>query len=147
MRLNHPIFKRPIDPGLELTEKKTPDGYRMYYGGDKLGPKLTVWKVHEGEFPKVDVGLVSTPYGFADSPDAEVISSGINSKGPQAVALGRQGNFFIWGFFGDPSMLTPSARKVFVNTVHYMKGFDGHKPLVKKKASGRARALSMPASM
>ncbi len=147
MRLNHPIFRRPLPVEIELTEKKTPDGYRKYHGGDELGQTLKVWKVHTGTFPKIDVGLVSTPSGFEDSPDAEVISSGINSKGPHSVALGRHGNFFLWGFFGDASMLTPSARRVFVNTVHYMKAFDGQTPLVRASEPAREAALSIPGFM
>jgi len=144
MRLEHAIFTGPLDPGIELTEKPTPESYFKYYGGDRLGKTLKVWRVHEGKFPEVDVGLVASPWGFEDSPDAEVLSGGINSKGPRAVTLGRQGNFFLWGFFGDPSLMTPSARKVFVNTIHYMKKFDGHVPLVAKKASSREFALELP---
>lgn len=147
MRLKHPVFHRPLPVEIELTERSTPGGYRKYHSGKKLGPTLKVWKVHEGTFPQVDVGLVSSPWGFEDSPDAEVISSGINSKGPHSVALGRHGNFFLWGFFGDASMLTPSARRVFVNTIHYMKAFDGRPPLVEARARGRDSLLSLPEFM
>lgn len=147
MRLQHPIFRGPLKPGIELTDRKTPEGYLKYPGGKDLGATLKVWKVHEGVFPEVDVGLVSSPWGFEDSPDAEVISGGINSKGPRSVALGRHGNFFLWGFFGDPSMMTPSARRVFVNTVHYMRAFDGHKPLVRRNSTSRERAFATAAFM
>lgn len=36
--------------------------------------------------------------GFEDSPEAEVISSGVCAKSLDAVAIGRHGNFFHWGF-------------------------------------------------
>jgi hypothetical protein len=102
---------------------------------------MKAWKVHEGEFPKIDVGLVADPYGFEDSPDAEWISSGVNSKGPRSVALGRHGNFFMWGFFADPSLMTESGKRVFVNTINYMKQFDGQRPLIAKTAQSRDWAL------
>src|SRR5262252_9350531 len=101
MRLNHPIFHDPLEPKIELTEIATPETYHNWPDGRALGAKMQAWKVHDGEFPKIDVGMVSDPYGFEDTPDAEWISSGVNSKGPNSVALGRVGNFFHWGFFGD----------------------------------------------
>jgi hypothetical protein len=52
---------------------------------------MKVWKVQNKSFPEIDPGLVFDPYGFGDSPDAEAISSGLNSKGPDAVALGSSG--------------------------------------------------------
>jgi hypothetical protein len=89
----------------------------------------------------IDPGLVSDPYGFADSPDAEIISSGLNGKGPDSVALGRQGNYFLWGFGASPNDMTPEARKCFINSVCYIRRFDGQKPLVKKAMNAREWAL------
>lgn len=133
MRLDHPIFHHPLEPTIELTEIDTPGSYRNWPDGRHLGPKMKVWKVHDGKFPQIDVGLVCDPYGFEDTPDAEWISSGVNSKGPGSVALARVGNFFHWGFFGDPSLMTASARQVFVNTICWMKQFDGQRPLLSAK--------------
>jgi hypothetical protein len=98
-------------------------------------------RVQTRSFPEIDPGLVSDPYGFADSPDAEVISGGLNSKGPEAVAVGRHGNFFLWGFSAQPSDMTPEARKCFLNSICYIKKYDGQKPLVAKTSSGRRWAL------
>ena len=53
------------------------------------------------------------------------------------MALGRQGNWFLWGFCAPPEEMTEEARSVFVNTVFYMEKFDGQKPLVKKKYRAR----------
>ncbi|MCL4854667.1 MAG: hypothetical protein KJZ78_25175, partial [Bryobacteraceae bacterium] len=69
-------------------------------------------------------------YGFADSPDSEVIAQGISQKGPDTLAIGRQANFFLWGFFAPPSDMTPSGQRLFVNVVAYMRTFDGQIPLV-----------------
>lgn len=135
MRLDHPIFRQPLAPRIEWTEIDTPESYRGWPGGRELGARLKVWKVHDGEFPQIDVGLVCDPYGWEDTPDCEWISSGVNSKGPESVALGRVGNFFHWGFFGDPSLMTESAKEVFVNTVCWMSRFDGQRPLQRPKAA------------
>ena len=137
----HEVFRKPFPVEIKLEDFPTPDDYRHWPGGDKLGKTMKVWKVQTKKFPEIDPGLVSDPYGFGDSPDAEVISSGLNGKGPEAVALGRHGNFFLWGFAAQPSDMTPEARKCFVNAVCYIHQFDGQKPLVRKSSSGRQWAL------
>ena len=126
---------------MEFEEADTPEGYRHWPGGAELGKKIRLWRVQNKEFPEIDPGLVSDPYGFDDSPDAEVMSSGINSKGPEAVALGRHGNFFLWGFSAQPSDMTESGRNCFLNSICYIKKFDGQAPLVRKTSSGRRWAL------
>jgi hypothetical protein len=137
----HEVFHNPHKVEIRYEDMSTPENYRHWPGGEKLGKTMQVWKVQTKKFPESDPGLVSDPYGFADSPDAEVISSGQNSKGPDSVALGRHGNFFLWGFSAQPSDMTPEMRLCFVNAVHYIKKFDGQKPLVRKTASGREWAL------
>jgi hypothetical protein len=133
----HEIFHKPLNVQLEWEERNTPENYRHWPGGEKLGKTIKVWKVATKKFPEIDPGLVSDPYGFEDSPDAEVISSGLNGKAPNSVALARHGNFFLWGFAAQPSDMTPEARKCFVNSVCYIKKFDGQKPLVRKNCFGR----------
>lgn len=141
MAPTHEIFHKPLKVNLEWEEQPTPENYRHWPGGEKLGKTIKVWKVATKKFPEIDPGLVSDPYGFDDSPDAEVISSGLNGKGPESAALARHGNFFLWGFAAQPSDMTPEARKCFVNSVCYIKKFDGQKPLVRKNSSGREWAL------
>jgi hypothetical protein len=137
----HTIFHKPFRVDIKFQDHPTPEYYRHWPGGEKLGKTMKVWKVQNKKFPEVDPGLVSDPYGFADSPDAEVISSGLNSKGPEAVALGRHANFFLWGFSAQPSDMTEECRKCFLNAVCYIKRFDGQKPLVTRSGSGRQWAL------
>ncbi|MAG57000.1 MAG: hypothetical protein CMJ83_11960 [Planctomycetes bacterium] len=136
MDASHPIFNTPDKVELVYEEIDTPDHYARYPEGPALGKKLKVWRVH-GKLRAKDYGLVSDGYGFDDSPDCEYISGGVNSKGPRSVALGRQGNFFLWGFSAPPGDMTDQAKRVFVNTLVYMKQFDGQRPLGQK--AGRAR--------
>ena len=79
------------------------------------------------------VGVVSPGRLLTLSPDGEYISSGINTKGSDSVALGRQGPFFHWGFAASPTYMTEEAKLVFVNAVHYISKFKGQRAVTKKK--------------
>ena len=138
---SHAVFHTPLKVNLEFEDVATPENYlsAVWAGEKKLGKTIKVWRVQTKKFPQVDPGLVSNPYGFADSPDAEVISSGLNSKGPESVALARHANFFLWGFSASPKDMTPEARKCFVNAVCYIKKFDGQRPIVRKVGRGYTR--------
>ena len=136
----HTIFNAPHKVDLKYETIATPKHYRNWYDGRSMHEKIAVWRVH-GELKQKDYGLVADGYGFGDSPDCEAISGGINSKGPSSVALGRQGNWFLWGFCAPPSEMTPDAWRVFQNVVVYMKGFEGRTPLVKKSTRSRMWAF------
>jgi hypothetical protein len=132
---------KSYDVVIQFDEMPVPDHYRRHVGGDKLGKTMRVWKVQTKKYPEIDPGLVSDPYGFNDSPDTEFISSGLNSKGPNSVALARQANYFLWGFSASPSDMTPEACKCFANVVCYIHKFDGQKPLVYHLQYSRLWAL------
>jgi hypothetical protein len=128
VRLDHPIFHTPLAAGIELVDH---DWERDYDGRG-------VWVVQTGEVGKeVDYGVVSDGHGFEDSPDCERISGGVNSKGPHAVAIGRQANMLQWGFYAAPDRMTESAKKAFLNALVYMQRFDGEVPLVTKVSRAR----------
>lgn len=78
------------------------------------------------------VGMVSRPWGYADSPDAEVISSGVCAKSIDAVAIGRHANFFHWGFAASPKDMTEEGKILFANAVAFMAQFNGKKPIARK---------------
>ncbi len=153
IRTEHEIFHKPYKVDIALEDRPTPSSYRSWPEGEKLGRAIKVWKVQERGWtieqpigvPMLP-GMVSDPYGFEDSPDAEIISGGINMKSPASVAIGRHGNFLLWGFYGSPSALTPEARKCLVNAICYIRKFDGQKPIVHKFRGRMARewALAYP---
>ena len=66
---------------------------------------MKVWKVQTKKFPEIDPGMVSDPYGFGDSPDAEVISAGLNSKGPDSINTADAAAPVLWGLSGIPDRL------------------------------------------
>lgn len=137
INLNHAIFNGPVvkvTPTMEM--KKTPDPIYHYTTGASVPKMIPMWRVQTvGYGDGVDncrIGLVSRGNRFLEGPDTEVISSGVCQKDVGAVALGRQGNFFLWGFGASPAQMTEEAKKVFVNVVAYMKQFDGKLPITKK---------------
>jgi hypothetical protein len=77
-------------------------------------------------------GLICHPGGFEDSPDAEYISGGSSGKEGNALAIGRHGSFFHWGFAASPEYLTEEAKAVLANAVVYISKFKGKKPIAKK---------------
>jgi hypothetical protein len=146
LRETHPIFEGPLPVDITYDEIPTPEGYRSWPGGAELGPTMQTWRVQSRGFSdgpdasgeRVEPGIVSTPEGFLDSPEAEIVSGGINMKGPRSVAIGRHGSLTLWGFSARPDRLTPSGRNAFVNTVAWTAGFDGAQRLVKKVHRSRA---------
>ncbi|MBD0833387.1 hypothetical protein [Aestuariibaculum sediminum] len=135
IKTEHPIFKGPFPVELTLKKKATPEGIFLYPSGKDVPKEIPMWRVQkEGylEGKGYRVGMVSRGDGFLDSPDAEYISSGVNTKDVGAVAIGRHGNFFMWGFSGSPDYMTDEAKQVFANAVVYMKQFKGKKPIARK---------------
>lgn len=119
MRANHPIFQGPLP--VEITFDKEP------VWNPEADPRGT-WLIQKGKLgPENDYGVVSDGVGFEDSPDCEIISGGINSKGPHGLAIGRQANLLQWGFYCAPDRMTDSARHAFLNAIVYMKRFDGRR--------------------
>lgn len=133
---SHPIFNGPLEKvQLTMEMKETPKGIYEYPSGDTVPHKIPMWRVNTRSYADGEdmrIGLVSRGARFTESPDAERISSGVCLKDVTAVALGRHGNFFLWGFAASPATMTDEAKKVFVNVVAYMHQFDGQTPIARK---------------
>ena len=137
MNLDHPIFKGPFHTDITLTKQPTPEDafHYSYFQDEPLPDSVMMWKVNTKGYKTIQLyqpGMVSRPWGYVDSKESEVISSGVCAKTIDAVALGRHANFFTWGFIGSPLDMTDEAKVVFVNTVVYMAQFKGQQPLVRK---------------
>jgi hypothetical protein len=139
----HEVFRSPYPVELLIEDYPTPPRYRALTSGRPLGKSLKVWRVQTKDFPEIDPGIVSSAWDFEASPDAELIALGVSSKTPDSVALGRQGNYFLWGFSASPREMTPEARKCFVNVVCYIKKFAGQRPLVRKDAQDVSREWAL----
>ena len=134
VRTDHAIFHTPNEVHLTLVQKTTPPSFYNGFQGATTPPVMPMWQVNTQGYvgdPYL-IGMVAHGEGFDDSPDAESISGGVCMKNAEAVALGRQGNYFMWGFSGSPEYMTEEAGRVFVNTICYIKKFDHHAAIVKK---------------
>jgi hypothetical protein len=135
IKTSHEIFNTPNKVNLTMITRPTPGGFFNGFQGAKTPKTMPMWRVVTEGFDDSKpylIGMVAHGEGFTDSPDAEVISGGVCLKNAEAVALGRHGNYFMWGFAGSPEYMTDEANKVFVNTICYIKKFDRREPIVKK---------------
>jgi hypothetical protein len=140
----HEMFRFPLPVDIQYETVPRPDAYK-HSGANETQDTLNVWNVNTRDYRDKDVrmkpGVVSAGSGFTDSPDTEIISGGLNTKSQEAVAIGRQGSFLLWGFAGAPQSMTPSGRNAFVNAVTYIAKFDHRPVLVRKTAQSREDAL------
>lgn len=136
IKTNHQIFNTPNKVNLTMVTCPTPGGFFNGFQGPKTPKTMPMWRVvTAGGFDESNpylIGMVAHGEGFNDSPDAEVISGGDCLKNAEAVALGRHGNYFMWGFAASPDFMTDEANLVFINTICYIKKFDRKPPIVKK---------------
>jgi peroxiredoxin len=141
IRMQHEIFNKPVKVHLTLVERPTPGSFFNGWHALTTPPVMPMWRVvtegYPGSKPYL-IGMVAHGEGFDDSPDAEAISGGTCLKNSEAVALGRHGNYFMWGFSGSPDFMTEEANQVFVNAVCYIKKFD-HQPAIVKKVQIETR--------
>ena len=133
----HPIFKGPFPVSLKTEMRPTPEDAKhyTYYYDEPLPDSTLMWRVQYNgysEKPDALIGMVARPWGYVEANDSEYISSGVCAKTIDAVALGRHGNFFHWGFAGSPADMTEEGRQVFANAVAYMAQFNGTTMLVRK---------------
>lgn len=142
MNLEHPIFNGPFKTNITLVKEPTPEDafHYQYFQEEKLPDSVMMWQVNTKGYTTDDgyaAGMVARPWGYTDSPDCEVMSSGVCAKTIDAVAIGRHGNFLHWGFIGGPEYMTDEAKTVFANTVVYMAGHKGQ-PIARKYLDRRA---------
>ena len=74
-------------------------------------------------------GWCSYYYEFADVPEVEFFSGGINGKTPKASALWRQGNLLHFGFEQSPSELNDVGKAMLINSIVYISRFTEDRPI------------------
>ena len=141
MRTNHPIFKGPYKVKMTLVDRPTPDGAKEFAPlvNEVLPETTKMWRVNTKGYatdPGFLIGMVSRPWGVEDSPEAEWISSGNCQKSIDAMALGRHGSFFHWGFAGAPMDMTEEAKPLLANAIVYISKFAGQHLIARKLYEG-----------
>ena len=138
----HEVFAAPYRVSPAVETRDTPHNYRRFPGGPQLPAQMQVWLVQKTG--KTFGGVVSRSWGYGDSPDAEVIVVGFNrGKEYGAVGIGRHASFLQWGYSAPPSQMTDDGRRLFINCVHYIRHFDGKRPLIRRQASDRVQPIRM----
>jgi hypothetical protein len=124
VRTDHPIFRGPLpaEPTLVPEVDKT----------TRL--PIRAWQVHA---PMKTPGMVTSLANLLDARDSEIVAGGINLKGDHGISLAREANMFLWGPAAAPAAMTPEARRVFVNTLVYMRQFKGERPTVRREVRTR----------
>ncbi len=135
IKTDHEIFKGPFKVDISLKNRPTPSPIFHYFDGLDMPAEIPMWEAntegyHDGKGYRI--GMVARGWGFEDSPDAEIISSGECDKAKTAVAIGRHGNFFLWGFAGSPDYMTEEAKQVFANAIVYTHKHANDKRIAKK---------------
>jgi hypothetical protein len=129
---DHPIFKSPLPvditattiiptPDPFLPELNTPtipvvpliDSIRNYH--TVINDNARGWSTHY--------------YEFADMPEVEVFSGGINEQYSRSAAFWRQGNLLHFGFEQSPAQLNRVGRSMLVNAIVYISHFSQDRPI------------------
>jgi hypothetical protein len=74
-------------------------------------------------------GWSSHYYEFADLPEVEVFSGGINEQTPRSAAFWRQGNLLHFGFEQSPSEMNATGQAMLVNAIAYISHFTQDRPI------------------
>lgn len=144
-RSEHPIFKGPFEVKMSLEMQPTPTAAleSAYASEIPVPDSVLMWRVQTGGYMTDETfrsGMISKSGGFEDSPDSEFISGGVSAKNLDAVAIGRHGNFLLWGFAASPRHMTEEAQRVFANAVVYMAKFAGQTPIARKYFDAQSRS-------
>jgi hypothetical protein len=129
---DHEIFKspRPIDikattniptPKQFASELKTPTV--------EVLPLVDHIRRYETVLDDYPPGWATHYYEFADVPDVEWFSGGINTQTPRSAACWRQGNLLHFGFQQSPAELNEVGRALLVNAVVYISRFTEDRPI------------------
>ncbi|MBR5349840.1 MAG: hypothetical protein IK124_01235 [Prevotella sp.] len=134
---DHPIFNGPFKVKMKVEQRATPSHafHFQYEDDEKLPETMPMWQAQTRGYkdtPDYSPGLVSRHWGYEDSPETEIISGGVSSKSIHAVAIGRHGNYFHWGFSASPMDMTEQAKQVFANAVVYISKFKGQGIIARK---------------
>ncbi len=74
-------------------------------------------------------GWSSHYYEYADMPDVEVFSGGINEQTPKSAAFWRQGDLLHFGFEQSPAQLNAAGQAMLVNAIVYISHFKSDRPI------------------
>ena len=150
----HEIFRAPLP--VDITATTTIPTPEQFAHELKTNATIAVLPLVDGitnyhtVINKFARGWSSHYYEYADLPDVEVFSGGINEQTPRSAAFWRQGNLLHFGFEQSPAQLNTTGRALLVDAIVYISRFTADRPIdvtlsvfgPDHVAVSRARALS-----
>ena len=128
----HEVFKSPVPVDITATTNiPTPEQFQ-----DELKvPTIPVLPLVDGirQYHTVirdySPGWSTHYFEFADMPEVEFFSGGINEQTPRSAAFWRQGNLLHFGFEQSPAQLNAAGRALLVNAIVYISRFTEDRPI------------------
>ena len=74
-------------------------------------------------------GWSSHYFEFADLPEVEIFSGGINEQSPRSAAFWRQGNLLHFGFDQSPAEMNATGQAMLINAIVYISRFTQDRPI------------------
>jgi len=129
---DHPIFQSPIKINIRATTNiPTPHTFsdELKVPTVEVLPLVDNIKHFETVLKDYRAGWSTHYYEFADMPEVEVFSGGINEQTPRSAAFWRQGNLLHFGFEQSPAELNEAGRSMLVNALAYISRFTEDQPI------------------
>src|SRR6185436_8371345 len=130
---DHPIFKSPIAIDLKATTRiPTPTTFAHELKEPQIDVLPLVNNIKQFETVLRDYrppGWSTHYYEFADMPEVEIFSGGINEQTPRSSAFWRQGNLLHFGFEQSPAEMNDAGRAMLVNGIVYISRFTEDRPI------------------
>jgi len=129
---DHPIFRSPIAINIRATTNiSTPRTFAPELSASTVDvlPLVDNIKRFETVINDYERGWSTHYYEFADMPDVECFSGGINEQTPRSAAFWRQGNLLHFGFEQSPAELNETGRAMLVNGIAYISRFAEDQPI------------------
>jgi len=95
-----------------------------------LAETMSVFKIQDTNNKRGEARAVSRVIRPEDAPEAESILLGFApGKSYLSNGISRHGNFLQWGWSAPPSQMTTAGQDLFINSLCYIKEFDGQAPV------------------
>jgi hypothetical protein len=123
---DHPVFDGPfkIDRTRTVTIPTPPD-----FKAELKERTIQVLPLVDDTAAQWKPGWCTYAFDFADYPDIEFFSGGVNHKTPTAAGLWRQGNLLHFGFEQSPAEMNETGRHLLLNSIAYISRFSEDRPI------------------
>jgi len=129
----HEIFNSPLKVDIHATTNiPTPEQFEHELGTNTtiaVLPLVDGIRSYHTVINDYARGWSSHYFQFADMPDVEVFSGGINEQTPRSAAFWRQGDLLHFGFEQSPAQLNAAGRAMLVNAIVYISRFTEDRPI------------------